>query len=91
MHLSGVSGKYFNTYHARDRREQMTGVSRRQVQNILRFEENFEIIELHVYIRNYHGASIQISTNLPSIGEIALEIKMVFHGKTHVRVLSFNT
>ena len=46
----------------------LTGVSRRQVKNFTKIVNKFKILEFGDYIRNLYEKSIQLSTNMPSIG-----------------------
>ena len=71
---------------ADDRREQTTGVSRRQVNNVTNCVQNVNILEFHVHIGNHHEKYIEISTNIPGIGSLIREIDVNIWGKKHISV-----
>ena len=58
---------YVNTLHA-------AGVSRRQFKNGQQIVKNVKIVESRDKIWNHHEKCIEISTNMPGIGSLILEI-----------------
>ena len=67
IHCKNNSLADVNAFHA-------AGECRRQVKKLTYFVKNVEIVEFHYYIWNHHEKYIEISTNMPSIGLVILEI-----------------
>ena len=54
------------------------GECRRQVKNVTNFVKYLKIVEFHDHIWIHHEKCIQISTNMPSIGLLIVEIGFEF-------------